>query len=65
MKINTLSKMTNRQFSLLDKKAQSTLSPKIQRIELQVSLYNTEQGKAEAGITNLVFFNYPAKVKTS
>lgn len=49
----------------IDKKAQSTLSPKIQRIELQVSLYNTEQGKAEAGITNLVFFNYPAKVKTS
>ncbi len=49
----------------IDKKAQSTLSPKIQRIELQVSLYNTEQGKVEAGITNLVFFNYPAKVKTS
>lgn len=49
----------------IDKKAQSTLSPKIQRIELQVSLYNTELGKVEAGITNLVFFNYPAKVKTS
>lgn len=49
----------------IDKKAQSTLSPKIQRIELQVSLYNTEQGKVEAGITNLVFFNYPTKVKTS
>ncbi|MFV5367725.1 type II secretion system minor pseudopilin GspI [Acinetobacter junii] len=49
----------------IDKKAQSTLSPKIQRIELQVSLYNTEQGKVESGITNLVFFNYPAKVKTS
>ena len=49
----------------IDKKAQSTLSPKIQRIELQVSLYNTEQGKVEAGSTNLVFFNYPAKVKTS
>lgn len=49
----------------IDKKAQSTLSPKIQRIELQVSLYNTEQGKVEAGITNHVFFNYPAKVKTS
>ena len=45
-------------------KAQSTISPKIQRIELQVSLFNTEQGKVEAGITNLVFFNYPAKAKT-
>ena len=24
-----------------------------------------EQGKVEAGITNMVFFNYPAKAKTS
>lgn len=48
----------------IDKKAQSTISPKIQRIELQVSLFNKEQGKVEAGITNLVFFNYPAKART-
>ena len=49
----------------IDKKAQTTISPNIQRIELQVSLFNTEQGKVEAGITNMVFFNYPAKAKTS
>lgn len=48
----------------IDKKAQSTISPKIQRIELQVSLFNNEQGKVEAGITNLVSFNYPAKART-
>ncbi|WP_171548836.1 type II secretion system minor pseudopilin GspI [Acinetobacter sp. Ac_3412] len=48
----------------IDKKAQSTISPKIQRIELQVSLFNNEQGKVEAGVTNLVFFNYPAKART-
>lgn len=48
----------------IDKKAQSTISPKIQRIELQVSLFNKEQGKVEAGVTNLVFFNYPAKART-
>lgn len=48
----------------IDKKAQSTISPKIQRIELQVSLFNKEQGKVDAGITNLVFFNYPAKART-
>ncbi|WP_081401642.1 type II secretion system minor pseudopilin GspI [Acinetobacter sp. NIPH 2100] len=48
----------------IDKKAQSTISPKIQRIELQVSLFNNEQGKVEAGITNLVFFNYPAQART-
>lgn len=49
----------------IDKKAQATISPKIQRVELQVSLFNTEQAKVEAGITNLVFFNHPAKTKTS
>lgn len=48
----------------IDKKAQSTISPKIQRIELQVSLFNADQGKVEAGITNVVFFNYPAKART-
>lgn len=48
----------------IDKKAQSTISPKIQRIELQVSLFNKEQAKVEAGVTQLVFFNYPAKART-
>ncbi|WP_425551375.1 type II secretion system minor pseudopilin GspI [Acinetobacter proteolyticus] len=48
----------------IDKKAQSTISPKIQRIELQVTLFNNERGKVEAGVTNLVFFNYPAKART-
>lgn len=48
----------------IDKKAQSTISPKIQRIELQISLFNNEQGKVEAGVTNFVFFNYPAKART-
>ena len=43
----------------IDKKAQATISPKI-----QVSFFNTEQGKVESGITNMVFFNYPAKAKT-
>ena len=49
----------------IDKKAQSTISPNIQRIDVQVSLFDAEQGKVEAGITNLVFFNYPTKAKTS
>jgi len=48
----------------IDKSAQSTISPNIQRIELQVSLFNPEQGKVEAGITHLVLFNYSAKAKT-
>ena len=42
----------------IDKSAQPTLSPKVQRIQLHISLFNNEQGKVEAGITNLVFFNH-------
>jgi general secretion pathway protein I len=46
----------------IDKSAQSMISPNVQRIEVQVSLFNAESGKVESGITNLVFFNYKAKV---
>lgn len=46
----------------IDKSAQSTISPNIQRIEVQVSLLNADSGKVQAGITHLVFFNYKAKV---
>lgn len=42
----------------IDKKAQATISPNVQRIEVQVSLFNAEQGKVESGITQLIFFNY-------
>lgn len=42
----------------IDKSAQPTLSPKVQRIELHISLFNTEQGKVETGITHMVFFNH-------
>lgn len=45
----------------IDKKSEATLSPNVQRIEIQVSLMNPETGKVEAGIRNLVFFNYPDK----
>ena len=46
----------------IDKSAQSTISPNVQRIEVQVSLLNVDSGKVQAGITHLVFFNYKAKV---
>ncbi|ENX48577.1 MULTISPECIES: type II secretion system protein GspI [Acinetobacter] len=48
----------------IDKRSESTISPNVQRVEIQVSLFNTEQGKVESGITNVVFFNYPQQVKT-
>lgn len=46
----------------IDKKSEATISPDVQRIQVQVSLFNHELGKVESGITNMVFFNYPQKV---
>ena len=45
------------------KKADPTQSPNVQKIDVQVSLFNPDTGKVEAGITNMVFFNYPIKEK--
>ena len=45
----------------IDKTAQSTISPNVQRVELQISLFNTEAGKVELGGTHVVFFNHKAK----
>ena len=42
----------------IDKSTQPTVSPDVQRVTVQVSLFNKETGKVEAGITNIVFFNY-------
>lgn len=56
----TASKQTTQQGETwqIDKSAQQTISPNVQRIDVQVSLYNNEAGQVEAGITNLVFFNH-------
>lgn len=48
----------------IDKKAESTISPDVQKVTIQVSLYNNDLGKVGAGITSLVFFNYPQKADT-
>lgn len=42
----------------IDKKAQATISPNVQRLDVQVSLLNADTGDVAAGITSLVFFNY-------
>ncbi len=47
----------------IDKAAKATISPNVQRIDVQVSLMNPQTAKVEAGIANLVFFN--ARVKNS
>jgi general secretion pathway protein I len=43
----------------IDKRAESTISPKVQKIEIQVSLFNQDLGKVETGVTNMVFYNHP------
>ena len=42
----------------IDKKAQATISPNVQRIDVQISLLNADTGDVEAGISSLVFFNH-------
>ncbi|QKQ71293.1 type II secretion system protein GspI [Acinetobacter sp. 10FS3-1] len=42
----------------IDKRSEPTISPNVQRIELQVSLINTESGQVESGISTLTFFNH-------
>lgn len=49
----------------IDKRAEATISPKIQKIEVQVSLFNTETGKVEAGVNHTVFYHYPNRLKQS
>lgn len=42
----------------IDKRSEPTVSPNVQRIELQVSLVNQDSGQVESGITSLMFFNH-------
>lgn len=49
----------------VDKTAQATISPNVQRIEIQISRFDPQQNKVEAGITHMVFFNYPPKENVS
>lgn len=49
----------------IDKKSESTISPNVQKVDIQVSLFDNDLGKVEAGITSVVFFNYPIKEKQS
>ena len=47
----------------IDKRSESTISPKVQKIEVQVSLYNTTLGKVESGVNHTVFYNYPTHIQ--
>lgn len=47
----------------IDKRSESTISPKVQKIDVQVSLYNTTLGKVESGVNHTVFYNYPNQIQ--
>lgn len=47
----------------IDKRAESTVSPEVQKIEIQVSLFNSDLGKVESGVNHMVFYNYPNQYK--
>lgn len=39
----------------IDKSAESTISPNVQKVDLQISLYDQDKGKVQSGITHMVF----------
>lgn len=49
----------------IDKKSEATISPDVQKIEVQVSLYNNDLGKVESGVTTMVFYNYPIRERSN
>ena len=56
----TASKQLNQQGETwqIDKRSEPTVSPNVQRIELQVSLINQDSGQVESRISSLMFFNH-------
>lgn len=47
----------------IDKKAEATISPNVQRVDIQISLVNSETEQVEAGISSLTFFNHKVEEK--
>ncbi|MFV5491042.1 type II secretion system minor pseudopilin GspI [Acinetobacter sp. ASP199] len=42
----------------IDKKSEPTISPNVQRIDVQVGIVNADTGQLESGVSSLVFFNH-------
>lgn len=49
----------------VDKKSEATISPHVQRVEVQVSLMNKENGQLESGVSTSTFYNYPQSEKNA
>ena len=46
----------------IDKRAEATISPNVQRIEIQVSFVNPEQEDRAQGVAHLTYFNHRVDV---
>lgn len=44
----------------IDKKSEPTISPNVQRVDIQVGIVNADTGQVESGVSSLVFFNHRA-----
>ena len=44
----------------IDKSAQATISANVQRVNVQVSLVNTETGKVDSGVTSCLLYTSPS-----
>ena len=42
----------------IDKKSEPTISPNVQRVDIQVGIVNADTGQLESGVSSLVFFNH-------
>ncbi|WP_171056643.1 MULTISPECIES: type II secretion system minor pseudopilin GspI [Acinetobacter] len=42
----------------IDKKSEPTISPNVQRVDIQVGIVNADIGQLESGVSSLVFFNH-------
>jgi len=42
----------------IDKKSEPTISPNVQRVDIQVGIVNANTGQLESGVSSLVFFNH-------
>ncbi len=49
----------------IDKKAESTISPNVQRVSIQISLYDKDTAKVVNGVTDLVFYIHSQQAGTS
>ena len=49
----------------IDKRSESTISPSVQKIDIQISLFDAEQGKVISSVASMVFYNAAIRAGSS